>query len=154
MNRTFSIATLLLVMAIVAVALTSLREVVQRADGGGSPIGILSPVLACSVAGATFGYGLAIWNSVTPVWMVGGWLRLFVSTVCGLFLGAAAGAQATVRVDWYVLLLTPIVIVGCAALVAATRRQRAASSPAIADRAAHFLEPDSSDSRAPADKSP
>ncbi len=122
MVRNFSIATLLLVTAIVAVALSGLRGAWQRANSDASGE-VLVPLIVCSIAGAAFGFGLAIWNGAVPVWKLGGWARVFGGTVCGLFLGAAAGAQATAHVDRYVLLLTPIVVVGCAALVAATRRR-------------------------------
>jgi uncharacterized membrane protein YfcA len=157
MNRTFSIATLLLVMAIVAVALTSLRGWWQQVESGVSG-DITELVLVCSVAGAVFGFGLAIWNGASPGSTGDGWLRVLGSMACGSFLGAAAGAQATARVDRYVLLLTPVVVVGCAALVAATRRRRGGSSsrtessPAILGRDANVVEPGSADHRAPADK--
>lgn len=124
MGRTFSIATLLLLVAVAAVGLASLRALWVRGEiGTVTNEAAMILMTAGAMAGLIFGVGLAIWNGAGPAHRASGWLRMVGSAVCGLFLGAAAGAQFTAAVPWYGLLVLPALIIGAAALVAAGGRR-------------------------------
>ncbi|MGD9719850.1 MAG: hypothetical protein AB7O59_01380 [Pirellulales bacterium] len=133
MGRTFSIATMLLVMAIVAVGAASLRGLWQRVEGGVNDA-VLVPVVGGAVAGAVYAFILSVWTSRDPIYEPLAWPRFVLCTICGWFLGTAAGAQMTATVDGAVLALTPLVVIGSAAVVAFNQRRQARLT---ADRAAH-----------------
>lgn len=124
MRRTFSLATLLLVMAIAAVALASIRALLVRVWSGESQA-LAVPMVAGAMAGATFGLALAVWNRGS--WRIGnfhGWPWTIANAVGGLGLGAAVGAQTTARVEWSVIVLAPFIVIGAAVLVAINRRRQ------------------------------
>ena len=133
-RRTFSLATLLLVMAIAAVALASIRSLLVRVWNGESEALIL-PMVAGAIGGALVGLALAIWNRGS--WRLAnlrGWPWTITSTIGGMGIGAAVGAQTTAGVDWSVIVLSPLVVIGTAALVAINRRRQirlVASRPAV-----------------------
>jgi hypothetical protein len=124
MGRTFSVATLLMATAIVAVSVASIRGLWLRVDEGASS-DIMIPMEAGAAAGALFGFALAIWNRDESLWRPKAWPKTFASTMCGYGLGAAAGAQVTAPVGWFVVVLGPAVVIGSAALVTAIRRRQA-----------------------------
>lgn len=123
MGRTFSIATMLLVMAIVAVGAASMRGLWQRVEGGVTDA-VLVPVVGGAVAGSIYAFILSVWTARDPIYEPLAWPRFVVSAICGWFLGAAAGAQMTATVDGAVLALTPIVIIGSAVLVTFNQRRQ------------------------------
>lgn len=121
-RRSFSIAALLMLIAITAVGSASIRAalgedlpVASRLVGLARVIG--AAMLAGAVVGTIFGLILAAWNrNDLPA--------AFGSAVGGFFLGAAAAAQCTVKVDWRYIFATPIVLVSVATLVAINSRRR------------------------------
>jgi hypothetical protein len=121
-RTSFSLATLLLMMAIAAVGLASIRAALAGAWQGeaaglrnmNSQTVVL--IAAGAVCGALFGLVLAAWNRK-------GLLVGIASFFGGLFLGAAAGAQCCVKVDWQVIFAAPFVLVSSALLVALNRRR-------------------------------
>jgi hypothetical protein len=125
MSRSFSLTTLLLMMAIVAVWLASIRPAIVQVVNGGvgavagspEPIGML---IVGALAGTVFGVGLAVWNR-------NGWLRSLAAVVGGTCLGLAAGAQMSLPVSWLVVGIGPAIIVAMVALVMANRRRQALS---------------------------
>ena len=124
MERSFSIATLLLAMAIGAVGLASLRALWTRAENGDmARPDAMTMIIAGAVAGLIFGTVLAGWNRPSPVHRLGNVLRMGLGACCGCFLGAAAGAQFSATVPWYVLVMLPVAIIGSTALVVASRRR-------------------------------
>jgi hypothetical protein len=117
MERRFSLGTLLAIVAVAAVGLASIRGALTRVWTMPSNEALMMLPFGLLVGGA-FGLALALWNG-------GGWLRAIVGTLAGFGLGAAAGAQTLAKVEWQVVFLAPIVVVGLAALVAGNRRRRA-----------------------------
>jgi hypothetical protein len=108
----FSLAVLFLVIAIAAIGLASIRSAFVHA--GDENLSWL-PLVAGSVSGAVFGFGLAVWSR----WDA---LRVTAGTLGGFCLGAAAGAQSSVAVHWAVVFVAPILIVSLAGLIAINRR--------------------------------
>jgi hypothetical protein len=116
MGQRFSLATLLLLVAIAAIALASTRSALAGAWNGSAP-GIAGLLTAGAAAGAVFGLLLAIWSGA-------GFLRLSGGIFGGASVGAAAGAQLSVTVDWIVIFTAPIILVSTIMVIAANRRQR------------------------------
>ena len=116
MGRHFSLATLMLVVAIAAIAAASSRAAVVDAWRGKSHEA-LELAFVGAVVGLLFGLGLAIWNR-------GSWIGTVGSLVGGICLGAAAGAQFAARVDWIVIFLAPIILIPVLLVVAANRRRK------------------------------
>jgi hypothetical protein len=112
MQHKFSLATLLLMVAIAAVGFASLRSAFHNALPGHEPW----MVLLGFFAGGPVGFALAIWNRSD-------WLPGIVSTLAGFGLGAAAGAQTGLIVSWPVIFAAPFVLVGAAAIIAFNRRR-------------------------------
>jgi hypothetical protein len=129
MDRRFSLATLLLLIAIAAIGLASARiALIRYAENNPAvPLQIEPPAIALvimgSLVGALYGCWLSVWNG-------GGLLRLFARAVGGLCLGAAAAAQLSVQTDWIVIFLTPMILVSLTTLVAINRRRATARSVA------------------------
>jgi hypothetical protein len=124
MGRTFSLATLLLVTAIVAAAVASIRSVPARIDAG-QPEQLLIPLVAGTVAGGIFGIALALWQrDVRSFYRWRSWPGAIAAVLGGFLLGAAAGAHMTTRVDWWVIALVPPLVIGGAVVVAANRRRQ------------------------------
>jgi hypothetical protein len=115
MTRSFSLATLMLVMAIAAIGLASVRTTAVRVAGGESSA-LMGPLVVGAIGGALYGFALAIWQRA-------GFIRLVAGVVGGLCIGVAAGAQATSPVGWPVVFTAPVVLVGMAALIGANRRR-------------------------------
>ncbi len=133
MTRSFSLATLMLVMAIMAIGLASVRTAAVRVVEGAS-IDLPRLLIAGAVAGALYGFALAIWQR-------GGFVRIGASAIGGSCLGLAAAAQTTSPVAWPVVFTAPIVLVGMAALIGTNRRRtlrllatQGTPSPAIDER--------------------
>ncbi len=122
-RNTYSLATVFLVVAIVAIAAASLRGLWVRAINGG-PQELLYPAIACAFDGVLFATVFVFWSRTGSIWDERNLVRLIVYPVAGFFLGAAAGAQSTAQVSWGALMLTPPVVVAVAALVAFNRRKR------------------------------
>lgn len=121
-RTSFSLATLLLMMAIAAVGLASIRAALAAASqsqaAGLRNMDIQTAVLiaAGAVCGALFGLVLAAWNRK-------GLLAAIASLFGGMFLGAAAAAQCCLTVDWQVIFAAPFVLVSTAIFVALNRRR-------------------------------
>lgn len=126
MGRSFSLATLLLLIAIAAVGLASTRTVLVRVWHGESPE-IVGLVVLGAIFGAVFGFALALWSR-------GSWLGFFGSILGGPFLGAAAGAQLSVAVDWPVIFTAPIILISTVMVVAANRRRQFLARSAVLDQ--------------------
>ncbi len=89
MNRSFTLSTLNLLIAIVAVCLASTRTaLVQVWNGNSAEIALL--VVLGGLAGLAFGLVAAIWNRP-------GWLISLAMMAGGLFLGAAAARRCASR---------------------------------------------------------
>jgi hypothetical protein len=129
MNRRFSLATLLLLIAIVAIGLASARTALLRyvENNPAVPLQIAPPAIALVIMGAMVGLVYGCWLSI---WNHGGALSLIAKVVGGPFLGAAAAAQLSVQTDWIVIFLTPIILVSLTTLVAFNRRRATARSAA------------------------
>jgi tetrahydromethanopterin S-methyltransferase subunit C len=126
MGRSFSLATLNLAMAIVAVALASTRIAMSRGwTAGAESIGILQ--VSGGLCGLMLGIVLAIWNRP-------GQMRSWGLIFGGFVLGALTAAQLTVKVDWPVIFATPIILIATVFVVAANRRRRRSIRPEIFDR--------------------
>ena len=117
MERRFSLGTLLSIVAIAAVGLASIRGAFARTWTTPGDAGLIMLPFGFWTGGL-FGLALAVWNRV-------GWLKGVAGTLAGFGLGTAAGAQTLATVDWPVIFLAPIVIVGMAALIARNRGRRA-----------------------------
>lgn len=115
MTRSFSLAALMLVIAVAAVGLASMRTVVLRVVSG-EPSDVATPMILGAIAGGVYGFALGVWQS-------GGFVRLVASVLGGLCLGLGAGAQITATVDWAVVFAAPALLVGMAVLVGANRRR-------------------------------
>ena len=116
MGQRFSLATLLLFTAIAAIALASTRSALVGAWRGNAPE-IAGLLAAGAVAGAVFGLLSAIWSGA-------GFLGLAGGIFGGACVGAAAGAQLSVTVDWIAIFTAPIILVSTIMVIAANRRQR------------------------------
>ncbi len=116
MNRSFSLATLLLLVLIAAVGSTSLRAVVLRIWSGDSQQ-LVTPIVAGAGCGLLFGFGLALWerSGVGP---------FFGSLLGGLCLGGAAGAQMCMPVDWTIIFVSPLLAITVVGMIAAARRRQ------------------------------
>ncbi len=126
MERTFSIATLLLVIAILAVALASIRAAAVRTLEGQSRA-IATPIAIGALAGGAVGCVLAFgYRGSRPFWHPKSWPRIVAGTLGGIVLGGGAGAQATAAVSWWIIVLMPPLIVGMTALVVTNRRRQSA----------------------------
>ncbi len=110
MRGNFSLATLLLLIAIAAVGLASIRTVPDRPNDVAAVT-----MVAGGACGMLFAMVLALWNRV-------GFLRMPLYGVGGAFLGAAAGAQMSVSVHWPVMIAGPILLLTIVWLIAITRR--------------------------------
>ncbi len=120
MKRRFSIATLLLLMAISAVAAASVRSAIVQIrtlpnDASYREAAIIMVLMG--PLGALEGLILAFWNRSGP-------LRTMGCLFGGLFLGIAAGGQFVNRVDWTIIGTTPLVLLAASMLVAFSRRRR------------------------------
>lgn len=118
MTRSFSMATLLLLVAIAAAGSASLRGAVDRMAGGNSEA-LVTPIVAGGLGGFVFGIALALWNR-------GGFLRSAAAVVGATLLGSAAGAQMIARVSWTALFVAPVILVTVIWLIAVNRRRSAA----------------------------
>jgi hypothetical protein len=128
MGRSFSLATLNLAMAIVAVALASTRIALNRGwTAGADSIGLLQ--ICGGLCGLILGIVLALWNRP-------GQMRAWGLIFGGFVLGALTAAQLTVKVDWPVIFATPIILIATVFVVAANRRRRIAARSEIFDRRA------------------
>ena len=116
MERSFSLATLNLMVAIAAVGLASCRSALAGVWNGEADLAALL-MLCGGIFGMLFGAVLAIWNRPP-------WLAVAGCVLGGFFLGAVAAAQLTVKVDWPVIFFAPYVIVSAVALVALNRRRK------------------------------
>jgi hypothetical protein len=116
MGRTFSLATLLLLMAIAAIGLASTRTVLAGVWRGQAPE-VAGLMFAGAIFGALFGLGFALWNRSK-------WVGFLGCIIGGPCLGAAAGAQLSVAVDWPVIFTTPIILISTLMVVIANRRWR------------------------------
>lgn len=125
MRSRFSLATLLLLVAIAAVGVGSLRTAIVEVlslDNFSASLAARGPILAACIAGAallglTLGVILGAWNHRSiPLTIAGAF--------GGSFLGAAAGAQCTVRAEWPVLFIAPILLIGGTLLVALNERRK------------------------------
>jgi hypothetical protein len=137
-RSTYSLATVFLVVAIVAIAAASLRGLWVRVTAAGASQELLYPAIVCAIDGMLFATVLAFWSRTGSIWDGRNLVRLIVYPVAGLFLGAAAGAQSMAEVSWGAMVLTPPIVVAVAALVAFNRRkvrrdQRARHSNAAAE---------------------
>jgi len=137
MRQRFSLATLMLLVAIAALGLASLRTAIGTAltldqssqaatsfpnQGPQNPQAIYQTILAIWIVGGSclgllLALTLAAWNTRSLVWTI-------ASCAGGVFLGGAAGAQCLVKVDWPVIFLAPVVLVGGTLLVAVNERRR------------------------------
>jgi hypothetical protein len=121
MARNYSIAALLTIMAIVAVALASIRNAMNMGPHGSDAA--IAPVTG-TIAGGIWGLGLAVWNRDhwgVP-WMMAG-------LVAGMGLGLAAGAHVTVAHSWANVIAGPLLLVATAVGVAAWRYAAARRVP-------------------------
>lgn len=116
MGRHFSLATLMLVVAIAAIAAASSRAAVVDAWRGTSHEALALAVLGAG-AGSFFGLCLGIWNRGT-------WIGFVGTLIGGSCLGAAAGAQFATRVDWLVIFMAPVILLPVLLLVANNRRRK------------------------------
>jgi len=116
MGRHFSLATLMLAVAIAAIAAASSRAAVVDAWRGNSREALELAFVGAAV-GLLFGLCLAIWNRGSCIGFVG-------SLVGGVCLGAAAGAQFASRVDWIVIFMAPVILIPLLLVVAANRRRK------------------------------
>ncbi len=89
-RSTYSLATVFLVVAIVAIAAASLRGLWVRVTGG-APEEIIYPAIACAIDGMLFATVLAFWSRTGSIWDGRNLARLIVYPFAGIFLGAAAG---------------------------------------------------------------
>jgi hypothetical protein len=128
MNRSFSLATLNLFVAIAAVALASTRTALARAWSGDAREAVLV-MIAGGAAGFFVALAMAIWNRP-------GWLVSLATVAGGFFLGTAAGAQMTVQVDWPVIFAGPYLVIAAVLLIVANRRRRARAQTEIFERTA------------------
>lgn len=125
MRSRFSLATLLLLVAVAAVGVGSLRTAIVEVlalDDASAALAAQGPVLAVCLAvgsllGLLYGAALAAWNHR-------GALNSLAGALGGAFLGAAAGAQCTVRTDWPALFVAPILLIGGTLLVALNERRK------------------------------
>lgn len=113
MQHRFSLATLLLMVAIAAVGLASVRDAFQNSLPGREPWMVMFGFWA----GGPVGLALAIWNRSGAVLGI-------VCTLAGFGLGAAAGAQTGVTVSWPTVFVAPILLIGTAAVIAFNRHRR------------------------------
>ena len=113
MARSYSIAALLTVMAIVAVALASIRNAMILGPLGADAA--IAPVTG-TIAGGIWGLGLGIWNRDHwgAPWIVAG-------LVAGMGLGLAAGAHVTVAQSWNSVIAAPLLVIVAAMIVTAWR---------------------------------
>ena len=113
MARSYSIAALLTVMAIVAVALSSIRNAMIMGPLGADAA--IAPVTG-TIAGGIWGLGLGIWNRDHwgAPWVVAG-------LVAGMGLGLAAGSHVTVTHSWTSVFAGPLLVVAAAVVAAAWR---------------------------------
>lgn len=127
MARSYSIAALLTVMAIVAVALSSIRNAMIMGPLGSDAA--IAPVTG-TIAGGIWGLGLGIWNRDHwgAPWVLAG-------LVAGMGLGLAAGAHVTVVHSWTGVIAGPLLVVAAAVLATAWRY---ASASRVSD--AHALD--------------
>jgi hypothetical protein len=116
MRQRFSLATLLLLTAIAAIAMASTRSALVGALRGSAP-GIAGLLVAGAAAGAVFGLLVAIWSGA-------GFLGLSGGTFGGACVGAAAAAQLSDTVDWIVIFTAPIILVSTIMVIASNRRRR------------------------------
>jgi hypothetical protein len=125
MNRSFSIATLLLIIAIAAMAMASIRGAWVRMDAVDGQ-GVLIPVVCGAVAGGVLGFALGLWNTPWPFFAWKTWGRAFACDLGGIVLGAAVGAQVTAPIGWTTVVVAPLLIIALAAAVSIRRRRSAA----------------------------
>jgi hypothetical protein len=127
MRSRFSLATLLLLVAIAAVGVGSLRTAIIKLlsfDDLSATLAARGPVLAaCIVGGGLLGL---VFGTILGNWNHRGIPLSIASTLGGSFLGAAAGAQCTVRTEWPVLFIAPILLIGGTLLVALNERRKRA----------------------------
>lgn len=123
MARSYSIAALLTVMAIVAVALSSIRNAMIMGPLGADAA--IAPVTG-TIAGGIWGLGLGIWNR--DHWGVP-WV--LAGLAAGMGLGLAAGAHVTVIHNWSGVIVAPLLVVAMAAMTAAWRYASAQRLPGV-----------------------
>jgi hypothetical protein len=125
----FSLAMLLLFIAIIAVALATIRaafdtELREETTGvAATRADVLSLLAPFALAGGTFAAVAAIWNRVR-------WYLWPAALGGGAFVGAAAAAQATLPVSWPVLCLGPALLVLCTVLLVPQKATPDAAQPA------------------------
>jgi hypothetical protein len=124
----FSWATLLLLLAIAAVGVGSLRTAIVElpfSEDAAEAVALRWPVWAASIVGGGL-LGMAF-GAILGSWNQRGLVRHAAGVVGGSFLGAAAGAQCTVRSEWPVLFVAPMLLIGGTLLVALNERRRRAT---------------------------
>jgi hypothetical protein len=125
MRSRFSLATLLLLVAIAAVGVGSLRTAIVELfalDDLTAALAARGPVLAaCIIGGGLLGL---MFGTILGSWNHRGIPLSVASALGGCFLGAAAGAQCTVRTEWPVLFIAPILLIGGTLLVALNERRK------------------------------
>lgn len=132
MGHRFSIATLMLLTAIAAIALASMRGAIVRVLAAisltdiptimsrvwnGDANELVLPIAVGAIAGLIYAVALALWNKT-------GWVNPIVSGVGGLLLGGGAGSQMTTSVAWPVVAAAPVVLLSMVTLIAFNRRRR------------------------------
>jgi hypothetical protein len=116
MERSFSLATLNLMVAIAAVGLACCRSALAS-DWKVPPQLVVGLMLLGGIFGMIFGLILAVWNRP-------GWLAMVGCVLGGFFLGFAAAGQLAVKVDWPVIFATPYVMISAVALLALNHRRK------------------------------
>jgi hypothetical protein len=126
MSHKFSLTTMFLLVAMVALWLSPIRSMlvyVWNGDFNTAMAGSFRMMLAGAVAGMLFGTASGIWNCE-------GWVIGVIRIVGGACLGAAAGIEVSLPVDWPVMVLLPaMAIIG----VILACRQRSPSGSAAQD---------------------
>lgn len=116
---------MMLLVAIAAVGVGSLRTAIVELlalDDLSATLAARAPVLAACIAGGGV-LGL-FFGAILGAWNHRGIPLGIASALGGCFLGAAAGAQCTVRTEWPVLFIAPILLVGGTLLVALNERRK------------------------------
>lgn len=123
-RKGFSLGALLLAIAIIAISLAMVRAALQWNFSDQGPHAtrgaVLMLILTCALAGGVFSLILAIWSHAP-------WPYVIAALFGGAFLGAGAGAQATLPVPWTVICAAPIVVILSAMVL--VRPKRSSSQP-------------------------
>lgn len=123
MRSRFSLGTLLLIVAIVAVGAASLRSAAKAVLNEGLTAALPGDKQVIAVwigvgglVGLGFGVVLALWNRRGP-------LGSLVQIFAGGFLGLAAAAQCAIQTPWLVIGMIPIVTIALAVWIAHSQRR-------------------------------